>query len=300
MVEVVIVGSIALDSIETPFGKVEETMGGSAAYAGIASSFFAKTGIIGVIGKDYPKEYLDLLEKRGIDLTGLQVEEGKSFRWKGKYEFDLNKAITLKTELNVFEKFNPKINFDYRRAKYVFLANINPSLQLNVMKQVLEPEVVVCDTMNYWIENEREKVLDVIRRSKIALMNDAEARMLFKTTNIVKAAKEALKLGAGHVIIKKGEHGALMFSHSGCFSAPAYPLENVVDPTGAGDTFAGALTGYLAKTRSTSERNIRKGIIYASVLSSLNAEGFGLEKMKKLNDREIRKRFKEFKKMARF
>ncbi|MFH1545124.1 MAG: PfkB family carbohydrate kinase [archaeon] len=300
MIEVVMVGSVALDSIQTPFGKAVETLGGSISYASHACSFFAKPGIVAVVGEDFPQKHIKLFEERGIDVSGLKKEMGKTFRWNGKYEFDMNIAETLSTELNVFQSFNPVLPENYRKAKYVFLGNIDPELQLNVLKQMENPELVVSDTMNYWIENKKEKVMEVIKTVDIALMNDAEARMLFNTPNLFKAAKEVLKLDSDYAIIKKGEHGAIMCTASSCFSSPAYPLENVVDPTGAGDSFAGAFIGYLAKTRDLSEGNVRKAMVYGSVVASLNAEGLGMEKFKEVTQEKIEERFNEFKKIVEF
>jgi ribokinase len=300
MVEVVIVGSIGLDDIQTPFGRIRNTLGGSAVYASIASSFFSRTGVIGVIGTDFPQQHLELMQRRGIDIKGIEIKEGKTFRWSGKYEFDLNVAETLKTELNVMEKFDPQIPREYKKAEYVFLGNLDPEIQLNVLKQMKKPKLVLSDTMNYWIESKRQKVLDVVKAVDIALMNDSEARELFKTTNLVKAAKEILKLDSNYAIIKKGEHGAVMFTEKSHFSLPGYPLEDIKDPTGAGDSFAGALIGYLAKTKEINEKNMRKAMVYASVVASLEVEGLGVTNMNFINQFKIKERFNEFKEFMKF
>ncbi|AJF59843.1 MAG: hypothetical protein QT03_C0001G0342 [archaeon GW2011_AR10] len=301
MVKAVVVGSVALDSIRTPFGEVHEALGGSASYAGYASSFFSKTGIVGVVGSDFPKKHLDLFKRKGIDLSGLSFADGKTFRWHGYYEFDLNQAHTVKTELNVFEEFQPVLPDSYRKAKFLFLGNIGPELQLNVLGQMASrPKLVVADTMNYWIEKSRETVLEVVKAVDIMLFNDAEARQLFRTPSIVKAARMALALDSDYAIIKKGEHGALMFTPKSHFSAPAYPLENIVDPTGAGDCFGGAMTGYLAKTGSLTEKNLRKAIIFGSAVASLDAEGFSLENLKKISLKDIEARVQEFKEIVHF
>jgi ribokinase len=301
MVEVVIVGSIGLDDIQTPFGKILNTLGGSAIYSSIASSFFSKTGIVGVIGNDFPKEHMDLIQRRGIDTKGIEEVKGKTFRWSGKYEFDLNVAETLKTELNVIEKFDPKIPEEYKEAEYVFLGNIDPELQLKVLDQIKKPKLTVSDTMNYWIESKRTQVLEVIKKVDIALMNDGEARELFKTPNLVKAAREILKLDSEYAIIKKGEHGAVMFTDHKHFSVPGYPLEQIKDPTGAGDSFAGALIGYLAQAgKEINDANLRKAMVYGSVVASLEVEGLGVTNMDFVNQFKIKERFNEFREIVKF
>jgi len=300
MIDVLIVGSMGLDDIETPFGKILNTLGGSAVYSSIASSFFSKTGIVGVIGKDFPQAHLDLMERKGINLTGVEKKEGKTFHWSGKYEFDLNSAITLNTELNVMESFEPKIPEEYKKAKYVFLGNIDPEIQLNVLDQIKNPELVVSDTMNYWIQHKQGQVKEVVKAVDIALMNDGEARELFGTTNLVKAAKEILKLDSKYAIIKKGEHGAVMFTEDKHFSLPGYPLEDIKDPTGAGDSFAGALIGYLAKEKQVNETNIRRAMVYGSIIASLEAEGMGVTNMDFITQFKIKERFQEFKKFMQF
>lgn len=301
MIDVLIVGSIGLDEIETPFGKILNTLGGSAVYSSIASSFFAKTGIVGVIGKDFPQRHLDLMKRKGIDLSGVEKkEQGKTFRWKGKYEFDLNQAETLKTELNVMESFEPKIPDEYKKAKYVFLGNFDPDIQLNVLDQIEKPKLTVSDTMNYWITHKEGEVKEVVKAVDIALMNDSEARELFGTTNLVKAAREILKLDSDYAIIKKGEHGAVMFTDSKHFSLPGYPLEDIKDPTGAGDSFAGALIGYLAKEKEVNETTIRRAMVYGSVIASLEAEGMGVTNMDFITQFRIKERFQEFKEIVEF
>ncbi len=301
MADVVIVGSVALDSIRTPFGEAKNVLGGSATYAGYACSFFAKPAVVAVVGKDFPKEHISLLKEREIDLEGLEIKEGKTFRWEGYYEFDLNQAHTIKTELNVLENFDPTLPEKYKDAEFLFLGNIDPTLQLNVLNQMnKKPKLVVADTMNYWIETKREKVLQLIKEVDIGLMNDSEARMLFDTTNLVSAAREILRLDSKIAIIKKGEHGSILFTDSSHFSAPGYPLENVKDPTGAGDCFAGAMIGYLAKTNDLSEANFRKAIIYASALASLNAEDFSLNNLKRISIEDIEGRYGEFKEIVKF
>lgn len=299
MTNLAIVGSVALDTVKTPFGERKEVLGGAATYASYAASFFSKPGIVAVVGEDFPQEHLDLLEKRGIDLCGVK-KEGKTFRWSGSYEYDMNEAKTIKTELNSFESFKPELPENYKNAEYVFLANINPELQMSVLEQVRKPELVMLDTMNLWIKTKKNQLLEVIRKVDVLLLNDGEARQLFETPSLVKAASAALKLGPKQVIIKKGEHGALLFADSTHFSAPGYPLEVIKDPTGCGDSFAGAMIGYLAKTGDASEKSIRKAIVYGSVVASFNAEDFSLERMKRLTNEEIEGRYREFERIREF
>ena len=299
MVDPVIIGTIALDSLETPFGKVQNVLGGSASYASIAASFFSKPGVLSIVGKDFPCEHIKFLNKRGIDTKGIALGE-KTFRWQGFYEFDMNEAKTLKTELNALESYKVNIPEEYKDAKYVFLANIDPELQLDVINSIRKPELIVMDTMNFWIEHKREQLLKTIDKADILVLNDGEARQLFKTPNLVNAAHAAMKLHTKAVIIKKGEHGALLFCDGKHFSAPGYPLENIKDPTGCGDCFGGALTGYLAKTRDISEKNLRKAVVYGSVIASYNAEDFSVGRLRKLKYEEIEKRYKEFKDIREF
>ena len=299
MVNLIIAGTMALDGIETPFGKVENALGGSATYAAYSASFFSQPGVISVIGEDFPKHHLKELEKKGIDLKGIK-KEGKTFRWDGYYEFDMNEAKTLRTELNSLENFKPEVPEEYKDAGYIFLANIDPSVQLEIISSIKNPELILTDTMNFWIEHKKDELLEVIKKTDILLLNDGEARQLFKTVHLIQAANKALKLGPTAVIIKKGEHGALLFTKDKHFNAPGYPLENIKDPTGCGDSFGGALIGYLAKTKNKEEPNIRKAIIYASVLASHNAEEFSFEKLKKINQKDIEKRFNEMKEIREF
>lgn len=299
MIDPVIIGTVALDSIETPFGRVKDALGGSACYASIAASFFSKPGILSIIGKDFPDKHIKFLNDKGINTEGI-IFGDKTFKWQGSYEFDMNEAKTLKTELNSLESYKVEIPDDYKDAKYIFLANIDPELQLDVVNAMKKPELVVMDTMNFWIEHKREQVLKTIEKADILVLNDAEARQLFDTPNLVKAAKEALKLSTKAVIIKKGEHGALLFTGKSHFSAPSYPLENLKDPTGCGDSFGGALTGYLAKTQDLSDANLRKAVIYGSVLASYNAEDFSIERLRKINHKDIEKRYQEFKDIREF
>ena len=280
-------------------GRVKDVLGGSATYAAFAASFFAQPALVSIAGEDFPPQHEKLLASRNINLSGMQ-HKGKTFRWQGKYEFDMNEAQTLKTELNSLLDFEPTLPEELRDVKYVFLANIDPVIQLEILNKMKNPEFVIMDTMNFWIENKKEKLLEVIKKVDLLLLNDGEARQLFSTVSLVVAAKEALALGPRYIIIKKGEHGALLFSEDRHFSAPGYPLEVLRDPTGCGDTFGGSIIGYLAKTGDTSEENIRKAIIYGSTIASFNAEGFSLERLQKIRKEDIEKRFHEFRKIREF
>ncbi|MBI2137956.1 sugar kinase [Candidatus Woesearchaeota archaeon] len=299
MPEVIILGTLALDSVETPFGRKDNILGGSAAYAAFASSFFAKPGIVSIAGKDFPAGHKAALEAKGIDLTGVKIE-GKTFRWEGFYEFDMNEAKTLKTELNSLAGFVPEIPDGYKSAKYVFLANTDPEIQLQVLEKMDNPATIILDTMNFWIQHKKEHLVKAMKKAHIVLLNDGEARQMFDTPNLVKAAKKVLSLGPYAAIIKKGEHGALLFTKSHHFNAPGYPLEDIKDPTGCGDAFGGALIGYLARAKSHDQAVVRKAMVYASVIASFNAEDFSLERLKQLTHKEIEGRYREFVQMRNF
>jgi sugar/nucleoside kinase (ribokinase family) len=297
---VLIVGSIGLDTIETPFGVVEEVLGGAASYAATAASFFSEVHMVGVIGDDFPAEHLDYFRGREIDLAGVQRTPGKTFRWNGYYEFDMNQAHTLATHLNVFEHFRPAIPAAYTDTPYVFLANIDPELQLSVLDQVKSPKFVLADTMNFWIDGKRDRVLEVFRRVDAVTLNDAEARQLCETTSLVNAGRQLLDMGPKVVIIKKGEHGALLFTQRDYFAAPSFPLEEVRDPTGAGDTFAGGVIGYLAFTDDISEETIRKAVVYGTVLASYTVEDFSLSRLTRLELGEVMVRYAEMRRITAF
>lgn len=300
--EVLIAGSVALDSLETPSGTAENALGGAATYGSVAASLFAPVHLVGVVGDDFPDEHLDFLKNRNIDLAGLQVVNGgKTFRWKGDYLGDLNQAVTHETLLGVFEHFEPTLPAQYRDADFVFLANINPSLQLRVLDQVRSPRLVLCDTMNLWINIAREAVWEIFKRVDIAVLNDGEARLLTEEDNLLRAGKKLLESGPKHVIIKKGEHGAMLFSQDGSlFVAPPYPIEEVVDPTGAGDSFAGALIGYLAKTDDLSIENLRRAVVYGSVVASTTVQGFSLEALRVLDMQEVEQRYQSVRQISAF
>jgi len=298
---IVVVGSVALDSVETPFGKVENALGGSATYFSVAASFFtSEIKLVGIVGDDFPQEHVDFLRSRGVDLAGLERVSGKTFYWSGRYGHNLNVAETLSTELNVFEKFAPKLPEIYRNTDYVFLANINPELQMDVLKQVGDTKLVVCDTMNLWISDRKMELLDTIKHVDIFVLNDAEARQLTGESNLNKAAKKILDYGPHRVIIKKGEHGAVTFTRTSYFSSPAYPLDHISDPTGAGDTFAGGFLGYLASTDDLSETNVRKAIVYGTVMASFNVQDFSLDRQRSLTKAEIEARFAEMRAITQF
>src|SRR3989344_5417099 len=299
MKRAIVVGVTAIDNIETPFGNVQNVLGGSATYAAIGSSIFARTGIVAPAGEDFPDEYIELLKEKGIDVSGLE-RSGKAFRWEGFYDFDMNEAKTLRTELNNLTTFEAKLPEQYKDEEYFFLANIDPKLQLKVVKQLRKPRFIAMDTMNFWIEHQKEDLIEVIKNVNMVVLNDAEARMVFDTVNLTKAAKECLRLGPQAVIIKKGEHGALIYTEEMHFSAPGYPLEVIKDPTGCGDSFGGALVGYLASCDNAHEASIRKGIVYGSAVASFTAEDFGTTRLKTLTKEEVEKRYHEFREMREF
>ena len=297
---VLVVGSVALDSVETPFGRADDVLGGSGTFFSAAASHLTPVQLVGVVGSDYPVEKLQPLAARGVDLGGLERAEGESFRWRGRYRHDLNSAETLETRLGVFSHFRPKIPEAFRNAPFVFLANIDPRLQLDVLKQVSRPKLVACDTMNFWIESRRPDLLELLGHVDLITLNDAEARQLTEKANLVKAARWLLERGPTHVIIKKGEHGAFMFTRDSVFFAPAYPLEDVFDPTGAGDSFAGGFIGYLARTGDLSEANLRRAVIYGSVMGSFAVERFSIGRLLEIGPADITRRVGEFHRLVTF
>lgn len=297
---VLVVGSVALDSVKTPFGAVEDVLGGSASYFATAASFFTEVSLVGVVGEDFPAEALALFREREINIEGLERVPGRTFRWRGEYRYDLNEAITLETQLNVFERFRPKLPLSYQESPYVFLANIDPELQLDVLTQVKRPKFVACDTMNFWIQGKPEALKAVLQRVDLLTINESEARQLAQEPNIVRAARLILNMGPKALIIKRGEYGALMFSDSTVFFAPAYPLEAVYDPTGAGDSFAGGFMGYLANVDAVSEEAMRQAIIVGCTMASFNVESFSLERLRSLTYAEIRERFRAFRSLVTF
>jgi sugar/nucleoside kinase (ribokinase family) len=295
-----ITGSVALDSVKTPLQEHHDLLGGSASYAAVAASFFGPVQMLAIVGTDFPEKYLALYRKHGIDLDGLQIADGKTFRWSGEYEWDLNKRRTLSVELNVFETFQPTLPDAYKGTPYVFLANISPQLQMHVLTQVVAPKFIVADTMDLWIETQRDALSDLLRKVDCLVLNESEARELTKQTSLIKAGRLLLKMGPKYVVIKKGEHGSILFGNDFFFSAPAYPLEDIHDPTGAGDCFAGAFTGYLARADRIDHDSLRKAVIYGSVIASYCVEDFSLTRLQSLTESEINERYGLFKSMSHF
>ena len=295
-----VVGSVALDSVETPFGKAENVIGGAATFFSAAASHLAGVQLVGVVGSDYPVHKLEPLRERGVDLAGLERAEGASFRWRGRYRHDLNSAETLETHLGVFSNFRPKIPDQFRRAPFVFLANIDPRLQLDVLRQVERPKLVACDTMNFWIESRRPELLELVGLVDLVTLNEAEARQLSEHYNLVKAARWIMGRGPKVVIIKKGENGAYLFREREIFFAPAYPLEEVFDPTGAGDSFAGGLMGYIARGGDFSPAALRRAVIYGSALGSFAVERFSVERLLEIGQADIASRVAAFRQLVAF
>ncbi|MFH0796537.1 MAG: PfkB family carbohydrate kinase [Candidatus Omnitrophota bacterium] len=298
---ILVVGSVALDSVKTPFGESKEVLGGSAVYFSCAASIFAPVRILGVVGTDFPRKYVALLKRRGIDTAGLQVREGKTFRWCGRYGAALKEARTVSVSLNVMDGFSPRIPFRYQDSKYIFLANIDPDTQMKTLEQVKTPVLVVCDTMNLWIETKRADLLNLLKRVDILLLNDEEARMLTGAKNLVDACNKILRLGPKAVVVKKGEHGAILATENrGFFLTPAYPTSKVVDPTGAGDSFGGGFLGHLASTENVSESNIRRAMVYGAVVASFTVEDFSLRRLMKVGGPAVRERFARIRQMVQF
>ena len=297
---ILVVGSVAYDTVETPFGRAEKVLGGSASFFSVAAAFFAPVNLVAVVGDDFGPAAMAAFQGRPIDLEGLERTAGKTFHWQGKYSYDLNSRETVCTDLNVFEFFKPRIPDRYRRSEHVFLGNIDPVLQRQVLDQVERPRLVACDTMNFWISGKPEEVRRTLAAVDILLINDAEARQLSGEWNVVKAARAIRALGPRTLVIKKGEHGVLMFSEEGSFAAPAYPLEEVFDPTGAGDTFAGGFLGYLAGTPKVDEAALRRAVVMGSTLASFCVEAFSLDRLLTLSRPEIDARYRLFKRLTHF
>ena len=296
-----VVGSVAFDAVETPFGRRERMLGGSATHFSLAASFFTDVRVVGVVGGDFGPEEFAVFREREIDTGDLEVvPAGKTFFWSGRYDFDLNTAHTLDTQLNVFADFKPKLSADSKSSGFAFLGNIQPDLQVEVREQVAGARLVALDTMNYWISSVPEAVWDAVRRVHVCIINDAEARQLAGEPNLLRAARKILASGPRALVVKRGEYGAALFTADGYFATPAYPLESVFDPTGAGDTFAGGFMGYLASQGEADEAAMRRAMIYGSVLASFNVEEFGTERVRRLTHSEINERFREFKRMTHF
>ena len=298
---VLVVGSIALDTVKTPVEEHADLLGGSASYAALGASFFSQVNLVGVVGDDFPESEFEFWKSRNIDTLGVQRARGKTFRWSGEYAWDLNTRETRSVALNVFETFQPKLPKEYRESDFVLLANIAPALQSHVLDQMEKPRFVVADTMDLWIETARSDLDALIGRVDLLILNDSEAREMTKQTSLIKAGRAIRKMGPRYVAIKKGEHGALLFGEDEFFSCGAYPLEDIHDPTGAGDTFAGGMAGYLAgTTKNVTFTDLRKAMIYGSVLASFCVEAFSLERMRKLTKEEITARYEVFKMMSQF
>jgi len=303
MGKLLIVGTVAFDAIETPFGKTDKILGGAATYIGMSASYFGlDAGIISVVGGDFPEEYLQMLRDKNIDLTGVEVvKEGKTFFWSGKYDYNLNTRDTLITDLNVLADFNPVVPENFEDCDFLMLGNLHPAVQMSVINQIPKrPKLVVLDTMNFWMDNTMDELMEVIAKIDVITINDEEARQLSGEYSLVKAAQKIHAMGPKYVVIKKGENGALLFNNGDVFFAPALPLEEVFDPTGAGDTFAGGFIGYLASTQDISFENMKRAVIYGSNFASFCVEKFGIERMKNLDRDEVQQRLKQFKELTQF
>jgi sugar/nucleoside kinase (ribokinase family) len=297
---VLVVGTVAFDSIETPFGAAERILGGSAAYFALGASFFAPVRIVGVIGEDFPQDYLDIFTQRKIDIEGIQRAQGDTFHWRGRYHEDINLRDTIELHLNVLAGFEPKLPESYRDAEYVFLGNIDPNMQMEVLRQIRRVKLVVLDTMDHWIRESQAELKKVLGRTEILVVNDSEARLLSGYENIVKAARAILKMGPKMVLIKRGEYGVLQFSDSSMFATPAYPLEEVFDPTGAGDSFAGGFLGQLARSGDQGQGGLRRAIVYGSVVASFTVEDFGVKRLTDVSLAEIEERYQRFVQLTDF
>ncbi len=297
---ILVVGSVALDTVKTPLGRVEEVLGGSASYFSVAASFFAPVHLVAVVGQDFEESHARIFRERGVDLGGLTKVPGRTFRWSGAYGEDLNQRTTLSTELNVFEHFRPTLSDWLKKCEFLFLANIDPDLQRSVLEQVKRPRLVACDTMNFWIAGKPESLRKTLEKVDVLLINDEEARQLAGETNTVRAARRILSWGPTSLIVKRGEYGAALYNNHSHFAVPAYPLLDPVDPTGAGDSFAGGFMGYLARAGSVSNTTIRQALIAGSVMASFCVEDFSLRRFESLRPEEIRTRLQEFRRMTEF
>ena len=300
MSSILVVGSVAFDSVKTPFGEADNVLGGSATYFSVSASYFSPVNVVGVIGADFTEDDKAIFKRHNIDTAGLVQTDGDTFRWKGQYGFELNEAETLDTQLNVLETFDPKIPDSYKDSDYVFLGNIDPVLQVKVLDQIKSPKLVACDTMNFWIDAKLDDLKQMLKRIDMLVINDGEARMLSGEANLVQAANKIRAMGPERLIIKRGEYGVLAFNEDSIFAAPAFPLEEVFDPTGAGDSFAGGLMGHIALADELNDSTLRQAIVLGSVMASFNVEEFSLNKLSKLTETEIQGRFEQFKKLTHF
>jgi sugar/nucleoside kinase (ribokinase family) len=298
---ILVVGSVAFDALQTPFGKIDRCLGGSATYFSVAASFFTEVDLVAVVGDDFSDEDQSIFQGRNINLDGLErVPGARTFFWSGEYGYDLNIAKTRDTQLNVFADFKPRLNAKQKQADVLFLANIDPDLQYDVLKQASRPRLVALDTMNYWITSKRDALIRVLGEVDLAVINEAEVRQFTGQSNLVKGCRQILDLGPSTLVVKRGEYGVLMITKSAIFAAPAYPLENVFDPTGAGDTFAGGFLGYLASRREVHDRELRRAIIFGSVLASFTVEKFSLDRLREISLREIHDRYQDFRALTHF
>lgn len=295
-----VVGTVALDSVETPFGKRDEVLGGAATFASLSASFFSSVNIIGVVGEDFPKKHVNMFKKHNVNTNALEVKKGKTFRWKAKYHYDLGYAETLKTELNVFSEFTPPITSNIRSADNLFLANMDPEFQKWTYDQIKPTGLVVCDTMNLWIDIKKKALLKMLKKVDLFLLNDAEARQLSGEKSLMDAARYIASKGVKMIVIKKGEHGALFFSGGLRFMVPAYLLESITDPTGAGDTFAGGMVGYLSNRPKITDKNLRRSLVYGSILASFAVEKFSVEGLLKVDKDDIKDRYDHFQTLTSF
>ena len=298
---ILVVGSVALDSVKTRSREKLDALGGSATFFSLSASYFSLVNVVAVVGEDFPGRHIRFFKKRkNIDISGLEVKKGKTFRWKASYECDINNPETLDTELNVFAEFDPLIPEKYKNSKFLFLANIDPDLQYSILRQLPRPRLIACDSMNYWIKTKRQSLERLLKKADIYFVNDSEARMLAECDNLLKAARRIITIGPKVVVVKKGEHGVLFVSKGSSFIVPAYLLEEVVDPTGAGDTFAGGFMGYIATQAKLDDSAYRKAVVYGTVMASFNVESFSADKLASLKKADIQKRYREFVKLTKF
>lgn len=298
MSKILVIGSVALDTIASPFGYSKEILGGSATYFSISASFFAPVNLVATVGVDFPEGHKKTIRSFGVDLEGLETKEGKTFRWEGSYIKDMNCAETIETQLNVFAEFKPCLPKGYENSKYIFLANIDPDLQIFILKRFAGKRFIGCDSMNHWIKNKNRSLKNMIKRTSIIFLNDLEAKMLSGESNILKAGKYLLSLGPRFAVVKRGEYGAILFSKNFTFMAPAYLLEEVKDPTGAGDTFAGGFMGYLAKTDKINEKNMKNALLWGSVMASFTVQDFSINRFLKISRKDIGVRYKKFRQLV--
>jgi sugar/nucleoside kinase (ribokinase family) len=295
-----VVGSMAFDSVKTPYGEREDAIGGSATYFSVSASYFTQVRLVAIVGSDFPQGELDFLADRNVDLAGLERSEGETFRWKGEYGYDLNTAHTLDTQLNVFQDFRPQVPAAFSESEFVFLANIDPELQASVVEQVKSPRLVACDTMNFWIEGKRDELIETFGMVDIVVINEGEVRELSGESNVLKGSRKILEMGPKTLVVKQGEYGALLFQKDSVFSAPGLPLEEIFDPTGAGDTFAGGFMGYISSKGDMSPAALRRAVIFGSVMASFNVESFSYDRLRTLTQSEIEGRYHQFSDLAHF